>query len=74
MYKIKEGTIVRILNTENYDKLAVVTAIDKWDVLGTEVYAYTVVGYKSGSVDYTLQWDGEDIKSIIYLDGQIEKY
>lgn len=72
--KIKLNDIVRLLDKENYGKLAVVIEIDKWDVLGTDVVAYTVIGYKSGSVSYNLCYDGEQVPSLIYLDGQFEKY
>lgn len=73
--KIKLNDIVRILDDENYGKLAVVIAIDKWNVLGKDVVAYTVIGYKSGSLSYSLCYDGVSImSSLIYLDGQIEKY
>jgi len=74
MDKIKGGTIVRLLDEENYGKLAVVTAIDKWDVLGTNVLAYTVIGYKSGTVSHDLYYVNEIVSSLIYLDGLFEKY
>lgn len=72
--KIKLNDIVRLLDEENYGKLAVVIAIDKWDVLGTDVVAYTVIPYKSGSVCYDLSYQDNKIDSLIYLDGQFEKY
>jgi len=72
--KHKIGTIVKLLDKENYGKLGVITNLTTWDIMGLSVDAYDIIGYKSGTVSYDLVYDDKLEASIVYLDGLFEKY